>query len=326
MNSVLQSTSTISRPTVPTEKAVQTGRHLTTTRANPNFCVSCGVRHSNLACPLMDPVSAIIPTLMTFNPENRDVPKLKPSRCKDCIKEKRTTEIIGGKKIVTTTTALCPVHLLQYETDPVTLDTAPTLTNMDSTDAPHSSSFDELILADIENDPFSFLVPAAPADEPAAPADEPAAPADEPAAPSDEPAAPADEPAVPADEPAAIPPNPSSDDGSAHGKTRTRRYTFRDLKTIQKQYEIVMEDCSTGTSIDNACKKLGVSRTAFYTRKYLTEMMVIDLQAFDVMKNEVLSEKKTLGALNKLCKEKIATSPYKHVAKRLRCSGQLLRR
>ncbi len=264
----------------------------------------------------MDPVSAIIPTLMTFNPENRDVPKLKPSRCKDCIKEKRTTEIIGGKKIVTTTTALCPVHLLvlQYETDPVTLDTAPTLTNMDSTDAPHSSSFDELILADIENDPFSFLVPAAPADEPAAPADEPAAP-------SDEPTAPADEPAVPGDEPAAIPPAPE-----APGKTRTRRYTFRDLKTIQEQCEIVMEDCSTETSIDNACKKLGVSRTAFYTRKYLTEMMVIDQQAFDVMKNEVLSEKKTLGALNKLCKEKIATSPYKHVAKRLRCSGQLLRR
>ncbi len=55
-----------------------------------------------------------------------------------------------------------------------------------------------------------------------------------------------------------------------------------------------MEDCSTGTSIDNACKKLGVSRTAFYTRKYLTEMIVIDQQAFDVMKNEALSEKKTL--------------------------------
>ncbi len=78
------------------------------------------------------------------------------------------------------------------------------------------------------------------------------------------------------------------------------------------------------TSVDTSCKKIGIAISTFYQRKYLTEMLLTDLQAFDALKEKAVKEKKFLASLNKECKVKLYTSPYKHIAKEMRADGKLL--
>ena len=86
----------------------------------------------------------------------------------------------------------------------------------------------------------------------------------------------------------------------------------------------MMEFKNEGLSIDACCKRLGFGRSTFYQRKYVTEMLLVDQHAFDVLKQKALDEKKFLEFLNKECKEKLQMSPYKNIAKEMRGYGMLL--
>ncbi len=147
--------------------------------------------------------------------------------------------------------------------------------NINTADAVPSSSrsFDEAILDQLENnDPFFLLPPAPFSDDPAAGVSVP---------PPDSTDKLTTSSTVPEPSTASTSTLPSSSNAEAPipdaadtVTKRKKRFTFRDLRAIRHEYESVMDGYNEGASIDSSCRKIGIGRTAFYTRKYLTEMML----------------------------------------------------
>ena len=58
LNSSVYLLSDISKPE-GNSKSTQAGKGLVSSRSRPNFCIFCKARHSTLACPQLDPVTAV---------------------------------------------------------------------------------------------------------------------------------------------------------------------------------------------------------------------------------------------------------------------------
>ena len=58
LNSVRYINNPVAHPDNVNKKAMQAGRFLTVPRARPTFCTFYDVRHSDLACPLINPADA----------------------------------------------------------------------------------------------------------------------------------------------------------------------------------------------------------------------------------------------------------------------------
>ena len=105
----------ICKPSSPLDKSTQRGKPLLVSRANPNFCVFCGVRHASISCPAVDPVSEEIPSATLSHP-------FPPSKFRDCEVLHRNTTITvldGVQQTVTVTKIkLCPTHLVPDSTPP----------------------------------------------------------------------------------------------------------------------------------------------------------------------------------------------------------------
>ena len=101
------------KPSSPLDKSTQRGKPLVVSRANPNFCASCGVRHASISCSALDPVSEDIPSNPIPHP---------PSKWRDCelVSRHTTTTVLDGVQQMVTQTKirLCPTHLVPDSTPP----------------------------------------------------------------------------------------------------------------------------------------------------------------------------------------------------------------
>ena len=306
INSVVQQNNLISKPDKPTDKATQRGRTLTVSRGNPDFCITCGERHSTIACPEFDPVNAIIPTLTTFNPERRDITP-KPSKCKSCVIVERGVVVIDGYQITTTKRKLCPTHLLQHppteeNTSILNLDTPPVPTP--STTPSTTPYLDLLEDMDLDSDPFSVLAP------PPEFVDQP------PTAPTIP-----EIPAVPETPAVAQPAN-----GRLTRRTQLKKKTnsVRDIGAIMDEYQSFLIDFSETNSVEDTCSNLKLGRTQFYVKKPIAELQITDDETFTLLKEEAIANGVTLKAFSKLCKEKLKSAPINTTVQNLRKDGKLL--
>ncbi len=120
------------------------------------------------------------------------------------------------------------------------------------------------------------------------------------------------------------PPPPSTDQPSppdqapVPGPSTSHANGFR---TEKEAYHRVRERFNSGEPLMEACKKAGMGRATFYARRFIVEMIETDSLAFEDL---VQSGKKTKPQLNKLCKAKLESSPYKRVYRNLKVDGKLL--
>ena len=143
LNSVRFVNNPISKPSSDREKAVQVGRSLTVSRGRPTFCLFCKVRHSTLACPLINPVnSTTLPAALPASAYQTRPPPTDPRtlqqktrRCKRC--RSQPPFIVEG--ILVERTLLCDEH------NPGTNSPDPAT---DSTDMDSEISFDTILPAD----------------------------------------------------------------------------------------------------------------------------------------------------------------------------------
>ena len=81
LNSILNC-DPICKPSSPLDKSTQRGKPSVVSRAHPNFCSFCGVRHASISCTALDTVSEDRPS---------DTFSLPPSKCSDYLTIDRTT-------------------------------------------------------------------------------------------------------------------------------------------------------------------------------------------------------------------------------------------
>ena len=248
----------------------------------------------------------MIPALTTFNPENRPLPLQKPSKCRACTVTSQKTVIIDGEKIVTTTTKLCPGHLLQHPpvAEPILLDLQPPAV----IDTPPNSappipnsvpSFTDDIFSALNDDPFAGLN---------------------------------DDPFVQMTPPPGFedPPNPTAaatitkppPTSNSSKPIRKKKHSLRNTKAIKDEYVLVLERCHD-SDVETSCKELGIGRAMFYRRKAIAELMITDEVAFDDLKSSS-APGIDMKDLNKLCQQRMKSSPLKHAVKQMRKDGILL--
>ena len=81
---------------------------------------------------------------------------------------------------------------------------------------------------------------------------------------------------------------------------------------------------STNHNLEDVCKKRGVGRSMFYQKKFISELMLADDPLFHNLRERALADQTSLKDFNKLCKEKIETSPIKDKIEQMRKDGLLL--
>ena len=122
----------ISKPDSEREKGVQAGRSLVVSRARPTFCQFCKIRHSSLACPVVNPVqtTSLPASLPASDDQTRNPPtnprtlREKTKRCRRCSRQQPL--IINGMLIERT--LLCEEHKPDDPTpDPATESGSDTL-------------------------------------------------------------------------------------------------------------------------------------------------------------------------------------------------------
>ena len=79
-----------------------------------------------------------------------------------------------------------------------------------------------------------------------------------------------------------------------------------------------------GYSIEVSCEKVGCSRAMFYKRRCIAELDEVDHDLFERLRERALADGSTLQAFNKICKQKMAESPLKHMVKDMKKDGKLL--
>ena len=74
----------ISKPDSEREKGVQADRSLVVSRARPTFCQFCKIRHSSLACPVVNPVQTTsLPASLPASDDQTRNPPTNPRTLRD---------------------------------------------------------------------------------------------------------------------------------------------------------------------------------------------------------------------------------------------------
>ena len=110
----------------------------------------------------------------------------------------------------------------------------------------------------------------------------------------------------------------------APNKTKRKKRTIHDIKSISQEYRAVMENFANNHNIELACKKAGTGRTRFYQQRSITELKVTDSTLFEPLVLQAGTENWTLKTLNQRCREVLKSSPTKHKVKELKKNGELL--
>ena len=294
-NSVIQQSNDISKPSSPTEKAVQT---LTCTRFNPNFCV-CGSRHAILACPAMNPVQHTIPAPSSHNPEAINLQNIsKPSKCNACVILEKEEHIDDeGVEVTTMKTKLCPVHL-EKKKKSTPISSSSSTSSSDPSPNPSQLQDDPPLSLPKQNDillPSDAFILDLLLDDP-------------------DPFQLLTEDLLKA--------GSSTDNTSSKepAKKKRRQRCAGSFETETTIYHEVRERVTSGEHLVAACKKSGVKKSSFYERRYIVELMETDPDAFSLL----YSSEKRLKVLNKMCMETLKASPLKRIHESLKQEGKLL--
>ena len=306
INSVLQQSSTISKPDTPNDKAIQTGRHRPgNSRELMDFCQFCTKRHASISCPTFNPVDGVPPAFMTHNPE--DLPVLTktraPSRCLNCKVTSVEKWVEDGVEVTLKRKMLCPGHL--------------TMTSSTSAAPPTPA-------APTSPPPPTLPTPAPPTAGPSH------APMSIPSASSSaldlllDPAVydgsiPDDGDLVEAIAQFDSQPAAATNKFPKTKKTRTRN---KSLQQLEELYTKLMELCCTGMTLSEACAEVGISRSKFYTQRSIVELSVVDRHEYELV--VTANEKTTITQLNKICKERLEESSRSDNMASLRQIGLLL--
>lgn len=114
---------------------------------------------------------------------------------------------------------------------------------------------------------------------------------------------------------------PQYSSGSSSNWSRNeKRHLSNDFKSEKESYFKIQDLCKSGKNLLEACKKTGIGRTTFYQRRFIVELMETDEEAFA----SLVQKERRIKQLNKLCKEKLETSPFKTVYRNLKFDGKLL--
>ena len=111
----------------------------------------------------------------------------------------------------------------------------------------------------------------------------------------------------------------------AAGKIIRRRHTLRDTRTLHEEYDEVLVLTTTPTiTLAAACKKIGISRSAFGDRRYITELHKTDETLYSTAVEAAATDKLSVQAFNDVCKNHLQGSPAKHIYSEMKREGKLL--
>ena len=82
----------------------------------------------------------------------------------------------------------------------------------------------------------------------------------------------------------------------------------------------ILHRYQAGERLCSAFKTANVTKTTFYNRRYIVELMEVDPVLFE----ELAKSEKTASEFNKICKEKLTKGPLCIKLNRLKASGKLL--
>ena len=257
------------------------------TRANPNFCAFCGVRHASISCPAVNPVSDDLPSSTYAHP---------PSKCPDCIQSDRTktvTVVDGVQHTITSSKLkLCAAHLVPDSSLPPVPDSSlPPVPDFNLS----MSSQQVLETLQQSDDPFDLLS-TQPLEDPSA-----------------------------VDQASADIPPPSLP--TPAGPTRRRHRTKQGGRDgmeqmIHETYPLVLNMVNSGSSLNKAVQESGMPRASFFKWRYMAEMKLVNSDHYLYLKSQF----RTTESLFRNCKDALteADGTYFMIAQEMRVNKELL--
>ena len=89
---------------------------------------------------------------------------------------------------------------------------------------------------------------------------------------------------------------------------RKRTASLSDLRKLEEEYDLLLRDVNSGTSLEAACRSLGINRSGFYRRRHIVEMKKIDPVVFLALRDS-LRDTHTVQEFNQKCKDRLLGTP-----------------
>ena len=91
---------------------------------------------------------------------------------------------------------------------------------------------------------------------------------------------------------------------------------------IHQNYPLIVKAVYSGTSVNKAVAKAGMSRTSLYKWRYMAEMKIVDAAHYNILQEQFQSS----ATLSAQCRRFLSNeySPFSQVAKQMREDKKLL--